>query len=151
MFPISRRFAPVILIAMTMTGCASLIGSLADPNTPSPYGPLVNQSIPGNSLHVYQLPRPTSNIGGTTSQSIQAENAQIAKVSNIFETIGLAVSLLSLGHASGAPLFLFCTASLTGEQSAEWWKKTSMEPLSLLAGTADKKYCFTENGRINAR
>ena len=133
-----------------MTGCSTIISSLADSNNQNAYGPLVNQAIPGNALHVYQLPRPTSKIGSTTSMSIRAENAQVEKVSNAFETLGLAMSLLTLGvgRSSGVPLFLFCTASLTGKQSAEWWKNTSLQPGSLMSG-ADKKYCFTENGRIH--
>ena len=150
MLPISRRFATLVLLATTMTGCSTIISSLAESNNPNAYGPLVNQAIPGNALHVYLLPRPTSNIGRTTSMSIRADKARVERVSNAFALAGAFMTLIpSMDARSSGPLFLICTASLTGSQTADWWTRTSLEPSSLMAGVADKKYCFTENGRIH--
>ena len=150
MMPINRRFAALTLITAIMTGCSTL-GSIAGANNDS-YGPLVNRSIPGNNLHVYQLLAPTSNIGSTISMSIRAENARIEKISNAFAWAGVALAFLpSMGTPAGSPLFLFCTASLTANDHADWWRKTSLQPASLMAGIADRKYCFTENGRVHPR
>ena len=151
MLPISRRFAALMLLATTMTGCSTIIGSLAGSNNPNAYGPLVNQAIPGNALHVYQLPRPTSNIGRTTSMAIRADNARVERVSDFFALAGVALAFLPSMGSSRLPLFLVCSASLTGNQTADWWSRTSLEPGSLMAGVSDRKYCFTENGRAHVR
>ena len=148
MMPINPHFAALTLITAIMSGCSTL-GSIAGANHDS-YGPLVNRSIPGNNLHVYQLPGPTSNMGRTISMSIRAENARIEKISNAFAWAGVALAFVpSMGTPAGSPLFLFCTASLTSNDRADWWSKTSLQPGSLMASVADRKYCFTENGRVH--
>ncbi len=150
MFPTNARFAVLALLTAIMTGC-STIGSLAGANTDG-YGPLVNQAIPGNALHVYQLPRPTSNIGRTPSMTRRAEEARVEKISNVFAAIGIALAFLpSMGASPAVPLFLVCSASLAGNQTADWWSNTSLQPRSLMAGVADRKYCFTENGLVHVR
>lgn len=144
---INPRFAALTLLTAIMMGCSTL-GSIAGASHDS-YGPLENRSIPGNSLHVYQLAGPTTNMGRTTSMAIRAENARIEKVSDLFALAGIALAFVpSFGATLGSPLFLFCAASLTTNERSDWWTSTSLQPGSLMAGVADRRYCFTENGRI---
>lgn len=143
MLPISPRFAALTLVAVITMGCSTL-ASLAGDNHGA-YGPLVNRSIPGNDLHVYRPPAPTTNMGRTLSMSIRAENRRIEKVADVLALGGVALGIVPLAATSS--LFL-CAASLAMDDRAEWWSTKSLEPSSLMASVTSRKYCFTENGRF---
>jgi hypothetical protein len=82
----------------------------------------------------------------------RAEEARIEKVSDAFAMLGIALAFVPrMGGSASLPLFLFCSASLAGNQTGDWWNNTSLQPGALMAGVADKKYCFTENGRVHLR